>query len=417
MSDFKEYWKKQNTDAFTFEKAEALSLKELEEVRSLIAEKQNRGWISSKIITELQKQFEKLSEKWKAERAYWTEVKKQDTEVIAEAGDELEIQKYKVLLSPHPCEICIQKTDNGEKIFTQEDVNKTGYGEFVPWHPNCVTGDTRIIATDIEKLLRANYSGKIIKISFSHSGVLSVTPNHMVLTNRGFRAAKFLCKGDKIITSSILKGIVDGDPNYDEMIPTASDFFDTASKTSGVTTTIVPVSPEYLHSDARFCNDNIDIISSNGFLGDTIKSFVLEHIKKASLDSAKFSSLLDTNRSFSAMLLSLALAADGIVGSLSISDVLVLSSSAVDNLKRLFDSANYHARLDKVSADNGAGDTKMLSDTILTLSPTIQVEDINDIEVVDFHGYIYDITTKNTVYTTNGVISSNCYCLAVPVVD
>jgi hypothetical protein len=133
MDAFKTAW----IESQNFEKAEKLTKAELAEVRTFITELTKKGINSSTIIKRIQKQFPKLAEEYQASRVYWTETKREDTDVIAEAGEDLGIDKYRVILSPHPCQLCIDKTDNGRKIFTQKDIEKTGYGQFVPWHPNC----------------------------------------------------------------------------------------------------------------------------------------------------------------------------------------------------------------------------------------------------------------------------------------
>ncbi len=122
--------------AETFGKS-ALTKAELIGIQNTIAELQKKGLPSSKIIEALQKQNKKIAEKWRAERAFWTEVKSFDTKKIGEAGEELDITKYKIILSPNACKTCRMKSDNGRKIFTQKDIAKTGYGQFIPWHPNC----------------------------------------------------------------------------------------------------------------------------------------------------------------------------------------------------------------------------------------------------------------------------------------
>lgn len=132
--NFKDYWKIQN--GAPFEKSR-LTKTELQSVQNKIADLQKKGWISSKIITSIQKMNPKLSERWKAERVYWTEVKRDDTAVVGEAGDDLGIDKYSVILSPNACKTCIKKSDNGRKIFKTSDIEKSGYGHVPPFHPNC----------------------------------------------------------------------------------------------------------------------------------------------------------------------------------------------------------------------------------------------------------------------------------------
>lgn len=136
MSIFKEFWKAQHGHDI-FEKKTSLTVMEISDIQKKIADLQSKGLPSSKIITALQKFNGKLAERWKAERAYWTEVKSTDTEAIGDIGDDLGISKYKVILSPNACPVCIKKTDNGGKIFKSTDIEKSGFGHVPPFHPNC----------------------------------------------------------------------------------------------------------------------------------------------------------------------------------------------------------------------------------------------------------------------------------------
>jgi hypothetical protein len=131
MSLFKNFWKLNgNTDV-------ALTEKEIVEVQNKIHDLQKQGYPSSVIIKNLQNYNAKLTEKWKAARAYWTEVKHQDTELVGDIGEDLGISKYKVILSPHACAICKSKTSGGRKIFSYKDIQKSGEGGSPPFHPNC----------------------------------------------------------------------------------------------------------------------------------------------------------------------------------------------------------------------------------------------------------------------------------------
>lgn len=134
---FKQWWKSTIHGESPFEKVERLSKSEIQAVQSVIVRLQEQGLPSSEIITRLQAITPKLSERWKAERAYWTEVKRDDTDKVGDAGDYLGIEQYKTILSPHPCPICVSKTNNGARIFKSSEVSKSGYGHVPPFHPNC----------------------------------------------------------------------------------------------------------------------------------------------------------------------------------------------------------------------------------------------------------------------------------------
>lgn len=133
--NFKSFWKIQ-FHGESFEK-DRLSTIELKKVQDVIFELQKKGLPSSKIITELQRVNKKLSERWKAERAFWTEVKRDDTYGVADASDDLGVDKYQVILSPNACRLCRKKTEQGKKVFKGMDLEKSGYGHVPPFHPNC----------------------------------------------------------------------------------------------------------------------------------------------------------------------------------------------------------------------------------------------------------------------------------------
>ncbi len=124
------------TSKAIFSKARRLNKQEIEGVSETIQRMQKQGAPSSQIITALHKN-PKLSERYKAERAYWTAVKRDDTEKVGLAAEELDFDKYRVILSPNACHECIKKTNDGAKIFKNADIAKSGYGHVPPFHPNC----------------------------------------------------------------------------------------------------------------------------------------------------------------------------------------------------------------------------------------------------------------------------------------
>jgi hypothetical protein len=136
INEFKEMYKSLYVSDEEFVKS-ALSEKEIKSIREYIKALQDAKATSKTIISHLQKFNPKMRELWKAERVYYTEIKRDDTKTVKEAGDDLEIKSYRVVLSPNACATCEKKTNNGNKKFSNSDVSKSGYGHVPPWHPNC----------------------------------------------------------------------------------------------------------------------------------------------------------------------------------------------------------------------------------------------------------------------------------------
>lgn len=134
--NFKDYWELEYRPEEFRKSGKTLSKKELVDIQQKIAQLQKRGYSSTKIIKYLQNHNNKLVEKWQAERAFWTELKDLDTTRVHAAAAELGITRYKAILSPDACPICVGKTRHGVKIFDNDEMTK-GAGSVPPFHPNC----------------------------------------------------------------------------------------------------------------------------------------------------------------------------------------------------------------------------------------------------------------------------------------
>lgn len=133
--NFQEYWKQNQYQTPRFEKSRKLSREELTKARELIKTYQSKGLIASKAIKKLAKDLNIADSH--ASMVYWTEIKRSDVVATRRLGRDIGFTKYKVILSPDACKVCKQKTNEGRKIFSQADVQKSGYGQMVPFHPHC----------------------------------------------------------------------------------------------------------------------------------------------------------------------------------------------------------------------------------------------------------------------------------------
>lgn len=135
---------------------------------------------------------------------------------------------------------------------------------------DCLVEGTIASGLGIDGAYRALYRGEIITISTASGKRLSVTPNHAVLTDRGFVRAKNLQHGNNLVSTrgtqilprfSVFGGKSDLDygPSPIEKIFASSRFG------IGPRRKIVPTSID-LHGDERFIDGNIDIVRADSFL-------------------------------------------------------------------------------------------------------------------------------------------------------
>lgn len=282
-------------------------------------------------------------------------------------------------------------------------------------HVNCVKGDTEIVAANGTALTKARYSGDLIKFTFADGRTLSVTPNHLIATPTGFRVAHLLKEGDDFIDCSALQGVVlSPDPNADQSPTVIEKVFASLTKCEGVLTRTVPATAKDLHSDGRFVDGNIDIIPTDSLLAGDGISVLPQHVRESIFSGTSFSRPLSSDGDFATVLLAMTAATDGIVSSDSIPSILGSGSLAHHKTIRQKLTANYDTRLAQASIDDRSTDVEDRRELICGISALVTINKIVSVERYAFHGDVYDVSTLETSYIANGILSSNCRCSIAP---
>ena len=341
------------------------------------------------------------------------------------------------------------------KIFNIKDA-QAGVN-YPPMHPHCVLPDTKIIAPDMEAIIKGEYSGNVVEIGTSNGTRLTVTANHIVLTARGWVRAKNLVEGDKIVRyCGRTKPMVEANPANNDGVPTIEELFTSIIETSAVAPLSVPVSAEDLKGDA-ISDSEVDIIFVDSKLRDKVNPSLLEFIGDiplvgtAEIDKGH----LPCNCTLAEFLVGAGLTADGIVSGLDIAEVLLRRSQTHHELVGLRVPSDYNTRLIETAKDNRGADTKHFGKLHLAHTGGIKRDNFVDIDgnplsscadtemfehVVDgasvnpveisnffaafpgivafedivfisskfYSGHVYDASAQSTLYIANGIFTSNC---------
>ena len=402
-----------------------------------------------------------------AERLLRTEIARVQTQAQAESYEANGIDEYEYIACSlkDVCPLC--KEMDG-KTFKLKDME---IGENAPpMHPNCVVPDTEIIAPDIEAITKSDYSGDVIKFVTANGRSLTVTPNHIVPTSRGWIRAKNLVKGDKVFCyRGCIKSRTVGTPTDNNRTATIENLFASIIETQGSTTCCVPASSVDLKGDV-IPNSKINIIFVDGELRDKINALMSKFISDSFLigTGETRESVLSRDGSLSKLLIRIGLAFDGFMGRFDKGSVFFRSSATSRDLIGLRRASDYDARLFKYSLNNPATDfilignsqtthagsvisnngnlidlslssinrnsqsnsifnenffnsfsslmdnSRYLSDTFTTL---IEIDDIIDIQRCFYSGHVYDASSLSTLYIANGIVTSNCHCATAPYSD
>jgi uracil-DNA glycosylase len=94
----------------------------------------------------------------------------------------------------------------------------------------CFPGDVRVETENPRKLFRRRYEGEMIRIKISSGHSLPCTPNHPILTRRGFVAAKSLRYGDDLVCCSFRKEVSSCYPNIKDVPSSFQELGDATSQ-------------------------------------------------------------------------------------------------------------------------------------------------------------------------------------------
>lgn len=287
-----------------------------------------------------------------------------------------------------------------------------------PLHPNCVVGETPIIAPDRISGFVASYGGPIVEICLSDGRWLSVTPNHMLLTPFGFMPAQFLAEGDDIICGSDLEGVILGNPNNHRLPSRIDDVIKTLSKSSGMRTSSMPMSTEYLHGDSMSCNGKVNIIRPYRFLRDNFifkkrnKNIQQSILARRNSFGRKRCSHFFGAGSFTQFLHSAAFASDCTMGRRR--EALAFFTARLRHPERhgFASVPPSNTKTTKTERDSVARTPEMLGKCLDAFAGIVKPKKIRRINIKSqcAFSHVYDLQCLSTMYIINGVLSSNCRC-------
>lgn len=180
--------------------------------------------------------------------------------------------------------------------------------EHAPTCEICVLPDTEVSGPVARAVIRREYTGEIVSIGTASGNKLSGTPDHSVLTERGWRCLKDIKPGDKVLTDSgcversdRVTGIA---PDKIQMPALIEDVFRAFAPPFGMHILMSPSGGE-LNSD--IFNGKIDIVfpySSLELIGDFYKSQIIGNalFENRIGDRSAFSGFSSTDQGFKPVL-------------------------------------------------------------------------------------------------------------------
>ena len=364
---------------------------------------------------------------------------------------QFEYYQLSTITDPKTCSVCkgVERAQRAEPMAFRD--RKPGVN-FPPIHPNCVMGDMKLVAPGMEAMTRSYYSGEIVELRTANGRRLAVTPNHIVLTSRGWVRAKSIVEGDQVInyTGGVVAD-VESAPTQNDSVAAVEERFASLVESGTVTTISMPAAPEYFKGDV-VPDSEVDVIFINGFLRDEGDTPVSEYVSDGDFIGTGISGEIPLTGqcSLAEFLMGASLASDGVMSGLDVASVLRSGSLTHHELISLSVASHYDARLSESIVNQGTGEAEPFSNGVLTNAGFVQgnhfgndekrphgngpyseyirdfvnafpriveFDDVISVRRFDFSGHVYDASTESRTYVCNGIITSNCRCsytVAVP---
>ena len=302
----------------------------------------------------------------------------------------------------------------GKLLFDLDGVEYDG----PPAHPRCLPGNARVTSIGrIAATSERHYDGDLIVIRTASGKQLSVTPNHPILTPRGWVGAGALQIGNHVIGSRGVEWSATGFNLDNQNVPTRIEEIAEAFRDAlQVLATPVPVSAEDFHGDGK--GSKVAVIRTNGLLRDGDNTTLGEPFSESAFIARDVDVIDDFNSAcFSHLPFKrLGHAALGSVSGLR--EPLPLFGTALGHaeIHRLGTAPDRNATLDEALSDGTARDADLAFQILNGAAGEVFADEVVNIEIQAFHGMVFNLETTSGAYIAEGVVTHNCRCDVAPVV-
>lgn len=381
--------------------------------------------------------------------------------VIKNAGRDRKVgvRFARVTTGSENCPFCIMLAGRGAVYHTRKTA-----GEFRHFHRNCVVAGTGLIGPDIELALRRYFEGIVVHLVTSEGYELTVTPNHPVLTSKGWKAAGDIKQVDQLVCAGLADGHEAGVPDEQDAPPAAEDVFRAVALAFPSTWESVPATAEDFHGDG-IADSEVDVVGPYGLLRNEVDASPKEEgaedgLTSTHADEAFGSFPLNGERVGGLLSAGLFPSSCGVMGGCGLGELLASAHlrrsddscfraasdfktsglyPAVYNLAgnsevfgdgedalsalipgynpvwaRDFLASGLDAEALERSVNGGVRNSKSGSDLRGVLPGFVHCDDVLVAERRFYSGYVYNLQTVGNWFVSNGIITHNCDCKILP---
>lgn len=278
-------------------------------------------------------------------------------------------------------------------------------------HPFCLHPDAEV-SGNITNAMRSEYAGEVITIMLHNGRELTITPQHPVLTPRGWVRAQDIQNGDELLCDTRYVERAVGQ-NIHHVPPTARECFDAAWETGQRSR--LQATSEHLHGEAVRRDRQIDVVHVHPMLLRHHASRESQRVSEWILEAALIDAVLGNGFGAATLcFVGLPPTRQGGVGRAY--DILpLLRAALVPDVLVGKGHGNFQPAIAQDLGDVVAADADFFRNTLGARAPFVAVEHVLDVHRGQYEGHVYDFSCEDGLIITGSVIVSNCRCERVPI--
>jgi hypothetical protein len=372
----------------------------------------------------------------------------------------VKVKKEWLIASSDVCDECLDNADAGP--IDLDDAFPSG-DDAPPAHPECLPGDALVLAAGISGATKRRYDGDLVIIGTASGKQLRCTPNHPVLTSRGWLAAGLLDECGDVVSSGGDEWEAGVDLDADDVPARIEDVAEAFGRSEQVASVPVPTTPEDFHGDGE--GSKVAVVWTNRLLVRAAYSALRKETRKLAFGIDDMSATGHDGAGVLDLLAKRLLAATH-GGMRSGCDGGELLSAERGHAKRIGFGlpADANSGFDQSAPDTVAVDAKTLRKGFLGQAGHVKIDNLSDGEVdlagpcfdacggerpedhsardaglsgdlrdahaadvfldtivsarrVRFSGHVYNLQTTRGFYVACGIVVHNCRCALSPVVE
>lgn len=270
---------------------------------------------------------------------------------------------------------------------------------------SCLLPDTPVSAHGVTAGARIHYEGPTVRVSTASGSSFTCTPEHRVLTGRGWVRADSVSKSDYLV--HVGRQNTSGAPDIETRQAMIGDLVDAAIQSRPVEVGAVSGGVNFYSDISR---QEVDVVPADRRLRDNAQTGVFEGVGNAPLVSADCLGVAGRLRGGNAFALGVGNCPSGIGGAQAggspLLDLLRFSIGAQQ--PGLGPTSDTGVGFDQHALDGGLTDSEVLGSGSLGSAVLVEADDVVSVEAGEFSGQVYDLSTESNWFLADGLIVHNC---------